>query len=106
MPNQRTSPGAIFDVKPVDETGSVDVHKVAAVQGTVNLASFRPKKEHKRPVSSSAKYPPRVDESIAPDLPAKKSSVSSKREQILPPVIGLPSQENIKEQFQELLYFR
>jgi hypothetical protein len=80
---------AMFDVKPVDESGSLDVAKINAVQPTVNLTSFRHKKEIKnRPVSSPIQ---------------KSTSTISPPAQILPPSIGLPSQQDIKEQFQQLM---
>lgn len=102
--NIRMPSGAIFDVKPVDETGSVDVEKIAAVQKTVNLTFFRPKKLSKqrispvihsqKPVRAATPQPP-LQESFAP--------LASLPEETLPPVIGLPSKQDIKDQFEELL---
>src|SRR5258708_345470 len=102
-PNYRTKPGAIFDVKPVDETGSVDVEKITAVEYTVNLASFRPKKAKQGSAVTRAFGKPEapIEKSYAP-VPTPAEPEDS-RATGLPPVISLPSQENIKEQFQELL---
>ena len=80
----------MFDVKPVDESGSLDVQKISAVQATVNLASFRPKKQIKTQRAVSAPI-------------QKSSSIGGSMAQSLPPVIGLPSHQDIKEQFDELM---
>ena len=78
---------AMFDVKPVDESGSVDVQKISAVQPTVNLASFRPKK---RLVAQK-------QELRIKNQGEKVTSLITPSTEILPPVIGLPSQQDIKE---------
>jgi hypothetical protein len=93
MPGSKNSSvdQAMFDIKPVDESGSLDVRKIENVQSVVNLASLRPKKKIPAP-----KFPalnPR-DKSIAVASPSK---------QALPPVIGLPSKQEIKDQFDELM---
>ncbi|OGM98118.1 MAG: hypothetical protein A2735_00200 [Candidatus Yanofskybacteria bacterium RIFCSPHIGHO2_01_FULL_41_21] len=92
---------AMFDVKPVNESGSLDVQKIDAVQPVVNLTSFRPKKpkfgqgnqSKRQNIEAPAKA---LDERklIPPPTPL---------EEILPPVIGLPSHQEIKEQFDELM---
>lgn len=90
MLGSENSDRAMFDVKPVDDSGSIDVQKISAVQPVVNLTSFRPKKQikNRRNISSP------IQES---------SSVSAPMSESLPPVIGLPSHQDIKEQFDELM---
>ncbi len=100
-PHYRTAPGAIFDVKPVDETGSVDVQKISSVQKTVNLTSFRPKKQVKR-AGAVSKTSETFDRAEIAEVPIQKSSLNQKQE-VLPPFIDLPSQEHIKQQFEELI---
>lgn len=96
MPNDRVLSGAIFDVKPVDESGSVDVQKISAVQHVVNLTAFRPKKEIKKK-AQLVSNPSKVQQST----PIRKPAFVP--EPTLPPVIALPSQKEIKDQFEELL---
>src|SRR3990167_6540657 len=84
---------AMFDVKPVDESGSVDVQKIKTVQPTVNLASFRPKK---RLVAQKQEL--RIKNQWE-----KVTSLITPSTEILPPVIGLPSQQDLKEQFEKLM---
>jgi len=86
----------MFDVKPVDDSGLVDVQKIDAVQSVVNLTSFRPKKSRHQNVSTSTLETRQPETSV----PIKKHSPIS---QILPPAIGLPSHQEIKEQFEELM---
>ncbi len=81
---------AMFDVKPVDDSGFLDVGKIESVQPTINLASFRPKKTFKGNASNTP-------------VAQKSSSPVPQVSQILPPVIGLPSHQDIKEQFEELM---
>ncbi len=99
--------GAIFDVKPVDETGSIDVQKISTIQSTINLTSFRPKKQIKRAVNSAAKTSPVFNRQENSEAPIQKSSISAEPKnsanEELPPFIGLPSQQEIKDQFEELL---
>ena len=80
----------MFDVKPVDESGSVDVQKIDAVQPTVDLISFRPKKSRRQGFGTPTKT-------------SEKSNNYAPIAQSLPPVIGLPSQQEIKDQFNELM---
>ncbi|MBP9822477.1 MAG: DUF4012 domain-containing protein [Candidatus Pacebacteria bacterium] len=89
-PSTRMPFGAIFDVKPVDDSGSLDFDKINSVQPTVNLSSFRPKKliRNQKPASVSAQ---------------KSYSAVLPQAQELPPVIGLPSKQDIKDQFDELM---
>ena len=105
---------AMFDVKPVDESGSVDVQKIGAVQPTVNLASFRPKKQkfvrESQPQRQSVGAPTEFPRSVGIPTPGTKASEEEKftslsvpSTETLPPVIGLPSQQDIKEQFEELM---
>ncbi|HZZ99599.1 MAG TPA: hypothetical protein VFK07_02750, partial [Candidatus Paceibacterota bacterium] len=44
MPPSKKS-GALFDVKPVDDSGSVDFSKTENIDPVVNLSSYRPKKQ-------------------------------------------------------------
>jgi hypothetical protein len=117
--------GAMFDVKPVRESGGVDVEKISAVQPVINLAAHRPKKEIKkqtfgapyqqpaqirrtRPSKSEfetvrePKLEPAPDTEEHNEIPAAIHSVLP-AEPALPPVIGIPSHAEIKEQFEELL---
>lgn len=71
----------MFDVKPVDESGSIDVERIRSVQPVVNL---RPKKEKKFPIKKSA-----VIET--PAIPTPPAGITSKRD--------------IKEEFQELINY-
>ncbi len=88
----------MFDVKPVDDSGSLDVQKIDAVQPVVNLASFRPKKSRHKNASASI-----------PTLNSRPAEISGQvsnqvsESQVLPPAIGLPSHQDIKEQFDELM---
>lgn len=100
-------PGAIFDVKPVDETGAIDVQKIDTIQSTVNLASFRPKKQTKRALNSAVKTSRAFNRQENSEVPLQKSSISAELKSPvadeLPAFIGLPSQQEIKDQFEELL---
>lgn len=100
---------AMFDVKPVNESGSLDVQKIDAVQPVVNLTSFRPKKQklvresQSRRQNIGAPTPtlqPRRTEALKEE---KFTSLVTPPGEILPPVIGLPSHQDIKEQFDELM---
>lgn len=82
--------GAMFDIKPVDESGSVDVQKITGIKLVVDLASFRPKKQIK---NRGNVYSP-IQKSSSTNIPVPQG---------LPPVIGLPSHQDIKEQFEELM---
>lgn len=82
---------AIFDVKPVDELGSLDVQKIDAVKPVIDLTSFRPKKRSTKHEARSMKQ--KENPVVSAALP----------QEILPPAIGLPSHQEIKEQFDELM---
>ncbi|MEK9158238.1 MAG: hypothetical protein AAB638_03615, partial [Patescibacteria group bacterium] len=84
----RMPSGAMFDVKPVDDSGALDFQKIDAVKPIVNLTSFRPKKVFGRKTSQPAQ---------------RSASVPAPSEMALPEVIKLPSQQDIKEEFEELL---
>src|SRR3989344_8977527 len=94
---------AMFDVKQIDESGSIDVQKIDAVQSTVNLTSFRPKKI----ITKHQSRPPERLESSSRtgsiNHEENPVTVITPPEEVLPPVIGLPSQQDIKEQFEELM---
>lgn len=83
----------MFDVKPVDDSGAVDVQKIDAIQPVVNLTSFRPKKSRRQNVGTSIPGTEALDQ----------IKNSAPRRHNLPPVIGLPSHQDIKEQFDELM---
>src|SRR5688572_1410694 len=89
----RLSAGAMFDVKPVDETGDVDVQKIAAVRSTINLSSFRPKKP--RPVKKQA---PIEQEIKAQPRPIIQAAPPVAPEEVLPLSLELPTQAHIKQQ--------
>ncbi len=93
MPGSENGGQAMFDVKPVDESGALDVQKIDAVQPIINLASFRPKK---RAVAQK-------QEARIKNQEEKITSLVTPSEEMLPPVIGLPSRQDIKEQFEELM---
>ncbi len=60
---QKTPTGALFDVKPVDDSGSIDVERVMAVGAVLNL--------NKKPKKSELKT------KLSPKLKGKVSEVSS-----------------------------
>ena len=97
---------AMFDVKPVDDSGSVDLQKISSVQPVVNLASFRSKKKiTKRELQDPNQDFTATESEIvpAPTLRSESRPEESVGNEILPPVIGLPSHQDIKEQFEELM---
>ena len=116
-PSTRMPTGAMFDVKPVRETGGLDVEKISAVQPVINLAVFRPKKDNKKQTFGAPATGFRVARTIPPsapkhavpppafEIPAEESTVVTppSTAEALPPVIGIPSHSEIKEEFQELL---
>ena len=82
---------AIFDVKPVDESGSLDFQRINSVRPTVNLASFRPKKlrqQKKTPIFNN---------------PIEKADVEILPRLDYPPAVEMPTQQSLKEQFNELM---
>lgn len=85
---------AIFDVKPVDEFGHLDLQKIDNIQPTIDLTSFKPKKSRQQSVDRPIQA-----------LSSKQDEGVKEAEQSLPPVIGLPTQQNIKEQFEELMRY-
>ncbi|GEM_PF-2038103 len=100
---------AMFDVKPVNESGSLDVQKIDAVQPVVNLTSFRPKKQKFGQGNQSRRQnvgspTPTLQSGQAKALDGGKLIPPiAPSEETLPPVIGLPSHQEIKEQFDELM---
>ena len=90
---------ALFDIKPVDEAGSVDVEKISAIKQTVDLAVFRPKKKiAKKEPATTAKQ-----EAGSMNQGKRFTDIPETSKQVLPPVIGLPSQQSIKEEFDDLM---
>lgn len=88
-PSNRASSGAVFDVKPVDDTGRVDFEKVSAIDPVVNLSTYRSKK------------PP-----ISDELPIQKLPVKSARR----PAASIPKERpvlapkhQLKSEFEDLL---
>lgn len=82
--------GAMFDVKPVDESGALDVEKINSIKPVVDLASFRPKKSFGRKPIAVHTEQESLPTAGLEDIP-------------LPDVIELPSKQNIKEEFEQLL---
>ncbi len=89
--------GALFDIKPVDETGSVDVARVSAVQAVVDLTSVRRK-------SVSVQISP----SVAP-MPSIRKAAPHYRPQLrtreipAPVTTPLSKPRDVKEEFESAL---
>ncbi len=96
--------GALFDVKPVDESGSVDISRIAAVRGVVNLTPARRRKIADDPeflaavAAKKTSRPVLKNKPVAPIRQEKKESTIS-----IEKVVPSAKTSNTKDQFESFL---
>src|SRR3989344_1197034 len=72
---QKPPIGALFDIKPVDDSGSLDLVRMAAVQPVVNLASAgRKKLSVRKPTKQKLQATPEPSSQVLPVTPQPRDA--------------------------------
>ncbi len=100
--SKRIAQGALFDIKPVDASGSLDVRKIESVVSVVNLSAYRPKKVSIRTDAPTQGLAVRRPKEILPE-PQPESEAESVPAPVPAPATDVPRKRSVKNDFDTLI---